>query len=145
RQATPTGTWLDLTWTLPLLGAALWAGQWRPNSAELTPHWPRAKSFSELLLTNVSFALAPLVVLLQVAKFGSGWRIASFSLLGISMVCFAARLGISQSRQAKTADSLRRHTQAMDLAIDGMAILDPQAVHSYVNAAFARMMGYASA
>ena len=27
----PTGTWLDLAWTVPLLGAALWAAGWRPE------------------------------------------------------------------------------------------------------------------
>ncbi|HKW40005.1 MAG TPA: PAS domain S-box protein, partial [Gemmatimonadales bacterium] len=42
-----------------------------------------------------------------------------------------------------TSDSLRRHTQAMNSSLDGMAILDRQGVHTYVNAAFARMMGYA--
>ena len=143
-QATPTGTWLDLAWTLPLLVGAIWAARWQPAPVTQAPQRLRVKNFAELLLTNVSFAIAPLLVLLQVAQFGSAWHIASFSLLGISILCFAARLGISQYRQARTADSLRRHTLAMDTAIDGMAILDREGLHTYTNAAFARMMGYAS-
>ena len=143
HNTTATGTWLDLCWTLPLLIGAGWAGSWQPGPIGQSTKRPRAKSFGELLLTNAGFAVAPLIVLLQVAQFGSPWRLVSFSLLGVSILCYAARLGLSQFRQAKTSDSLRRHTQAMNSAVDGMAILDRAGVHTYVNAAFAQMMGFA--
>ena len=143
HMGTPTGTWFDLGWTLPLMVAAGWAAQWQPAPAAQSTARPRIKSFSELLLTNAGFAVAPLVVLLQVAQFGSVWRLVSFSLLGVSILCFAARLGLSQYRQARTSDSLRRHTHAMNSAVDGMAIFDRAGAHTYVNAAFAHMMGYA--
>ncbi len=102
----------------------------------------RPQSFGELMLTNATFALAPLIVLLQVAEMGTEFRALRFSLLGVSIVCYAARFGISQYREAKTADTLRRHTGAMDSAINGIAILDARGAHTYVNASFAQMMGY---
>ena len=144
-RPSPTGTWLDLAWTMPLLGGALWAANWNPLQEVRVARKFRARGFGELLLTNVSFALAPLLVLLQVAQFGSGWRIVSFSLLGVSIMCFGARLSISQHRQAMTADSLRRHTQAMDSAVDGMAILDRDGVLTYANDVFAQIMEHAGA
>ena len=142
RKMSATGTWFDFCWTLPLLIGAGWAASWQPAPTAQSTRRLRAKSFGELLLTNAGLAVAPLIVLLQVAQFGSPWRLVSFSLLGVSILCYAARLGLSQYRQAKTSDSLRRHTQAMNSAVDGMAILDREGVHTYVNAAFALMMGY---
>src|SRR3984893_11365336 len=38
-KSTPTGTWFDLAWTTPLLGAALWAANWQPSP--VTPGSPR--------------------------------------------------------------------------------------------------------
>jgi PAS domain S-box-containing protein len=143
RRSSPTGTWFDLCWTLPLLVGAAWAATWQPEATAQKASRRRVKSFGEVLLTNAGLAAAPLIVLLQVAQFGSPWRLLSFSLLGVSIVCYAARLGLSQFRAATTSESLRRHTQAMNSAVDGMAILDRKGVHSYVNAAFAHTMGYA--
>jgi PAS domain S-box-containing protein len=141
-QATPTGTWYDLAWTLPLLGVGLWAAGWHGAATTENRRRLKPKSFGELMLTNSSFALAPLIVLLQVAQLGTEWRAWRFSLLGVSILCYAARFGISQYREAKTADTLRRHTRAMDWAINGIAILDARGVHTYVNGSFAQMMGY---
>src|SRR5256714_3324279 len=138
-RPTPTGTWLDLTWTLPLLFAALWAAEWKACAA--SPSVARRKSFGELLLTNTTFAVAPLIVLVQVAQLGSEGRLVRFSLLGLSIVCYAARLGISQYREGKTAETLMRHNRAMDFAINGIAVLDADGRHTYVNDAFAQMMG----
>jgi PAS domain S-box-containing protein len=141
-QVTPTGTWYDLAWTLPLLGVGLWAASWQGSATAERTRRMRSQSFGELMLTNATFALAPLIVLLQVAEMGTEFRALRFSLLGVSIVCYAARFGISQYREAKTADTLRRHTSAMDSAINGIAILDARGAHTYVNASFAQMMGY---
>jgi PAS domain S-box-containing protein len=141
-QEAPTGTWFDLCWTLPLTFAAVWAGMWKP-SGELAPiQPPRQRTIGTMILTNTMFAIAPLVVLLQVAQLGSGWQFLRFSLLGISILCFAARLALSESHEAKSAESVRQHALAMDSAVDGMAILDQAGKYVYVNSAFARMMGY---
>jgi PAS domain S-box-containing protein len=64
--------------------------------------------------------------------------------MGISIICYATRLGLSEYRQLQAADVARRNTLAMDSAINGMAILDAQAKYIYANAAYARMMGYSS-
>ncbi len=141
-QVTPTGTWCDLAWTLPLLSLGLWAATWQGSATAERTRRMRPQSFGELMLTNATFALAPLIVLLQVAEMGTEFRALRFSLLGVSIVCYAARFGISQYREAKTADTLRRHTSAMDSAINGIAILDALGAHTYVNASFAQMMGY---
>src|SRR2546423_4160552 len=140
-RATPTGTSLDLTWTLPLLGVALWAAAWQPSAVVQKAARDRRRNFAELLLTNATFAVAPLVVLIQVAELGSEGRLVRFSLLGLSIVCYAARLGISQYREGKTADTLMRHNRAMDSAVNGIAVLNADGRHTYANNAFARMMG----
>jgi PAS domain S-box-containing protein len=138
----PTGTWYDLGWTAPLLGAALWAASWRPSPMTPGPQRPRQKRFGELLLDNSTMALAPLIVLLQVAQPQTEWRAVRFTLLGVSIVCYAARLGVTQHRQNQTEDTLQRHNRAMDSAVNGIAIVDVKGQHTYVNAAFAQIMGH---
>src|SRR5262249_3948866 len=138
----PTGTWFDLCWTVPLVFAALWAGSWRPSDGPAPLMLPRQRTIGAMILTNTMFALAPLIVLLQVAQLGSGWRFLRFSLLGVSILCFAARLALSESHEARSAESVRRHALAMDSAMDGMAIIDNNGAYIYVNPAYARMTGY---
>ena len=141
-KVTPTGTWYDLAWTMPLLGAALWAANWQPSPVTPEPRRVRRKRFAELLLDNATLALAPLIVLLQVAQLGTEWRAVRFTLLGVSIVCYAARLGVTQYRQNQTEDTLQRHNRAMDSAVNGIAIVDAKGQHTYANAAFAQMMGH---
>ena len=141
----PTGTWLDLCWTAPLLGAALWAASWQPAREPEVPRRSRQESFGDFVLTNFTLAMAPLIVLLQVAQLGGGWAVVRFSLLGVSILCYAARLGITQYRATRTAETLHRHNRAMDSAVNGIAILDAAGQHTYANAAFAKMMGHESA
>jgi PAS domain S-box-containing protein len=138
----PTGTLRDLLWTLPFLACAMWAAQWQPGSAEEAGSPLRRKTLGGLLLTNATFALAPLIILWQVSQLASEWRLLRFSLLGVSIVCFAARLAISQFREAKSASEVHTHTLAMESAVNGMAILDNGGKYIYVNTSYARMMGY---
>ena len=137
-----TGTWLDMAWTVPLLGFGLWAASWRPEPTKQGLSRLRLNSFGDLALTNTTLALGPLIVLLQVAQLGTEWRAVRFALLGVSIVCYAARLGVTQYRQSQTEDTLRRHNRAMDSAVNGIAIVDINGRHTYTNAAFAQMMGY---
>ena len=136
-----TGTLFDLCWTIPFLWAALWAARWQPRTEHALSNGARKKTWSGVALSNAMFAVAPLIVLVQVAQFPSEWRILRFSLLGVSILCFAVRLGISGYRQAATAETVRRQTLALDSAADGISILGEDGRHIYVNAAFARMMG----
>jgi PAS domain S-box-containing protein len=142
---TPTGSLLDLCWTLPFIWCAIWAARWQQSVVPEATRPAGRKTFSGVVLTNAIFVLAPLIVLVQVAQFPSEWRILRFSLLGVSILCFAMRIGISGYREAKTAETVRRQALAMDAAADGISILGEDGKHIYVNAAFARMMGHESA
>ncbi len=141
----PTGTWYDLGWSIPLLGAALWAANWQPTPVTQGPQRLRQRKVGELLLDNATLAVAPLIVLLQVAQLGTEWQAVRFTLLGVSILCYAARLGLTQYRQNKTEDTLQRHNRAMDSAVNGIAIVDAKGQHTYANAAFAQMLGHESA
>jgi PAS domain S-box-containing protein len=141
-HGTPTGTLFDLCWTLPFLWGAFWAARWRPSPDSRVARPLGRKTLSGVMLTNAIFVLAPLIVLVQVAQFPSEWRILRFSLLGISILCFAVRIGISGYREAGTAETVRRQALAMDSAADGISIIGENGQHIYVNAAFARMMGH---
>ena len=142
RKQSPTGTFLDLAWTLPLLAAALWAASWQPPAVVDGAPRSKRKTFAHLMLTNATFVVAPLIVLLQVAEFDSEWRAVRFSLLAVSILCYAARLGISQSREARSASVVETHALAMESAVDGMAILDAGGEFTYMNSAHARIFGY---
>jgi two-component system cell cycle sensor histidine kinase/response regulator CckA len=145
-RGVPTGTWWDLGWTLPFLAGAIWAGRWKEPAETPSPAAVlRRKTLPAFAMKHLMLALAPLIVLVVVAQLGPEWRVSGFGLLGASLSCYAARLCISEYRKAQGAELARRNTLAMDSAINGMAIVDAQGKHSYVNPAFARMMGHPSA
>jgi len=146
----PSGTWYDLGWSLPFLACAIWAARWQEPAEPVEPlaiaqkmARPGSKTLATLAIKNVMMALAPLIVLAVVAQLGAEWRWIGFLLLGTSILCYAMRFGVSQYREAKTAELVERDTLAMDSAMDGMAIVSPQGKYTYVNAAFARVMGHA--
>ncbi|HZS71031.1 MAG TPA: PAS domain S-box protein [Candidatus Acidoferrum sp.] len=138
----PAGTWWDFCWTTPLLYAIFWAAKWHPAPDSMGDFAPPRRTIGATLITNTTFALAPLLVLLETAQLGSGWRYFSSAMLGISILCFAARLALSESLEARSAESARQHALALDSAMDGMAIIDKSGHYAYVNSAYARMMGY---
>jgi PAS domain S-box-containing protein len=155
----PSGTLLDLAYTLPLLGVGLWAASWtqaeaRPESAA------RPKTIGQLMLANATFALAPLIVLLQVTQLGPEFQMLRYSLLGVSILCFATRLGLSEYRQSQHLESLRRHKltlesaredlsvqkafleQLIESAPEAIAIVGPDMVVQRINREFTRLFGY---
>ena len=144
QQETPTGNWLDLAWSIPLLYGAFWAATWRPDSASRSRSQVRQKSLTDILITNVVFAFVPFAVLFLVAESGPGWKLLRFSVLGISLVCYALRIALSQFRQHQDEETVRRQSLAMDTSADGIALLDEKGVHIYANSAFARMFGFDS-
>lgn len=141
-QEPPTATWWDFCWTLPLIYAIYWAATWRPEPGDFEEFAPARRTIGATLITNTTFALAPLIVLLETAQLGAGWRYFSSAMLGVSILCFAARVALSESLEAKSAEDVRRHALALDSAMDGMAIIDENSSYTYVNSAYARMMGY---
>ena len=141
----PTGTLRDLLWTLPFLAGALWASEWKPSRDEGSGLKVRRKGSGELLVTNGTLALAPLIILFQVAQLEQEWRLLRFTLLGVSILCYAARLTISQHREAKSANEAMTHALAMDSAADGISILEKEGQLVYANSAFAKMMRFEQA
>src|SRR5262249_34166014 len=82
-RPSPTGPLRDLLWTLPFLCAALWAARWAPSAEEGVRSRARLKTVGELLVTNGTLVLAPLVILFEVSQLQTEWRLLRFSLLGI--------------------------------------------------------------
>ncbi len=140
----PTGTWYDLGWTIPLLFAAFWAAGWQPIPESASRPKPRNRTLGELLITNGMFLFAPMIILLQVAQPGSDLRSLRFTILGISFLCYAARIGLTQYRQQQHEETERRQALAMDSSIEGIGILNEKGVHIYANAALASMLGFDS-
>ena len=144
QQEIPTGTWYDLTWSVPLLYGAFWAATWRPDSLRDSPASIRRNSLTNILITNGMFAFVPLAILFLVAELGPGWKLLRFSLLGISFACYALRIAIMQFRQQRGEETVRRQTLAMDNSVDGIALLDEKGIHIYANSAFSNMFGFDS-
>ncbi len=139
-----TGTWYDLGWTLPFLVGALWAGNWKEPEESAASTALRRKALPAFAGKHVMLALAPLLVLLVVAQLGPDWQALGFWVLGLSISCYAARLGLSEYRKAQSAELAQRNTLAMDSAINGMAIVGADERFSYVNSSYARMIGHSS-
>jgi len=148
----PTGSWMDLAWTVPPLAVAWWAAGWK----EETRPQPVAhsKPLAILLVANAPFALAPMVVLLQIAELGSEYQVLRYSLLALSILCFAARLGLSEYRQARQMDSLRLQErtlqaqsaflgQLIEGAPEAIVILNQEWTVERINGEFTRLFGYA--
>jgi PAS domain S-box-containing protein len=143
-RETPTGSLLDLAWTVPLLWAAFWAAGWKPPSEKPGAVALRTKTLGETILTNTLFGVAPVLIFLLSADLGPEWRPLRYSLLAISVACYVARLAISDYRQSKNAERVRQQASALDLAVDGMAIVTADGKYSYVNTGYAQMLGSTS-
>jgi len=148
----PTGSWLDLWWTVPFLMTAFWAAQWeQPANFFASQH--TKQPFFSTLFENTIYAVGPLIVLLQVTQLGPEWRTISFILLGISILSFGARLALSKFRESRASRRIRLATEALiesedryrDLvehSEDLVCTHDLQGKFLSVNPAPARVLGY---
>jgi PAS domain S-box-containing protein len=143
-RETPAGTFLDLARTTPLLWAAFWAATWKPATEKQGVVILRTKSLGETILTNALFGVAPVLIFLLSANLGPEWRIVRYSLLTVSVVCYVARMAISDYRQSQNAKRVRQQATALDLAVDGMAIVNADGKYTYVNSGYAQMIGRAT-
>jgi two-component system cell cycle sensor histidine kinase/response regulator CckA len=143
-QESPTGTWCDLAWSIPLLYGAFWAATWRPSEKQSAVSQRRPQSFLGILLSNSLFVFTPILILFQVLQMGPGWRLIRFSMVGVSFLCYALRIGLTQFRQHQDEETVRRQTLAMDSSVDGISILNDKGIHIYANSAFAQMLGVES-
>lgn len=142
QQETPTGSWYDLAWTIPLLYGAFWAATWESPVSRKSYRERHDKSLADILITNGMYAFLPLAILFIVAELGPGWKLVRFSMLGVSFACYALRIGLTEFQQLKDEETVRRQTLAMDSAVDGIALSDENGLHVYANSAFARMFGF---
>ncbi len=140
----PTGTFYDLAWTLPMLWAALWAASWKPAAERPGLAAMRTKTLGETIFTNALFGIAPVLIFLLSAGLGHEWRTLRYSLLTVSIGCYVARMAISDYRKSRNAEMVRQQATALDMAVDGMAIIDADRRYTYVNAAYAQLFGRAS-
>jgi len=81
-------------------------------------NWLRitAKDIRRFDADNATFALAPLIILWQVSQLGGNGGFCVFRFWAFRS-CYVARLGISQFREAKSANAVQTHKLAMDSAI----------------------------
>ena len=142
ERETPTGTWFDLAWSLPFLLAAFWAGTWQSLGEDGERVTGQMNSLPEILMNNAMFFFTPLIIVFQVAQMGPGWKLIRFSLLAVSLACYAVRIGLNQYRQQKGAETVMRQTAAMDTSLHGIAMLDDKGYVIYANTAFAEMLGF---
>jgi PAS domain S-box-containing protein len=141
---TPTGTWYDLGWSVPLLFGAFWAASWQPGTESESRVRRRNHTLGEVLVNNAMSFFAPMIILFEVAQLGPGLRAIRFIVLGISFSCYAVRIGLTQYRQQLDEETVRRQTLAMDSSIEGIGIINERGVHSYANSALATMLGFDS-
>jgi two-component system cell cycle sensor histidine kinase/response regulator CckA len=143
RQETPKGTFLDMAWTVPLLWGAWWAAKWKDEPEGAAKEGPSAKikTLGETILTNTLFGAAPVLVFLLSSGLGEEWNRVRYTLLAVSVACYVARMAITDYRQTRTADMVRRQASALDSAVDGMAIVGKEGKYSYVNAGYANLLG----
>src|ERR1041384_6569983 len=140
----PTGSsLLDLVWTVPLLCGAAWAATWKPIAEKQGAVALRKKSLGETILTNALFGVAPVLIFLLSTNLGREWRMLRYSLLTVSVVCYVARMAIRDYRQSRNAEKIRQQASALDLAVDGMAIVAADGKYAYVNDGYAQMLGSA--
>jgi two-component system cell cycle sensor histidine kinase/response regulator CckA len=140
----PTGTLYDLGWSIPLLCAALWAASWQPARALQDRKRKNTHTLSEILINNAMFFFAPMIILIQVAELGPDLKAFRFMLLGLSFSCYAVRIGLTQQRQYRDEETVRRQTLAMESSVEGIGILDDKGSHVYANAALASLLGFDS-
>jgi PAS domain S-box-containing protein len=157
-RSLPTGTWLDLAWTVPALAVFWWARAWKQEAGpEPGEH---SRSLVELLVGNAPFALAPFVVLLQTSALSWEHQDIRYALLAASILCFAVRLGLSEFRRARQLESLERQERAVqaaheelqgqmayfelliECAPEGIAVLNQDRRVERINGEFTLLFGY---
>jgi PAS domain S-box-containing protein len=140
----PTGSWYDLGWSVPLLSAAVWAAAWQPTSQQRDRRRTSNGTLGEVLINNAMFFFAPMIILIEVVQLGQDLKAFRFVLLGLSFICYAVRIGLTQLRQQRGEETVRRQTLAMESSIEGIGILNEKGQHIYANAAFASLLGFDS-
>ena len=135
------GTWFDLGYTLPFGLMAVAAVWWEPQPADADPAPAAADAFTPLPL------LAPLMVLALALRIAYQQMTLAFLVMTASLLCYTARLALSQHHQKKTRQALSESEEelarlflASPDAITVSTLDDGRYVR--VNEAFLRVSGY---
>jgi PAS domain S-box-containing protein len=144
QHETPTGTLIDLAWTIPLMWGAIWAARWKPLAGGGTDGGIRFKTLGETILTNALFGVAPVLIFLLSAGLSADWSVLRYSLIAVSVACYVARMAISDHRQSRNAEIVRKQAHALDSAVDGTAIVSADGKYTYLNLGFANTFGTTS-
>jgi PAS domain S-box-containing protein len=114
----PTGSWLDLVWTVSPVAVAWWASGWKDADASATSY---TRSLADLVVLNAPFALMPLVAVLQALSLRDQYPVMRFSLLAASFLVFGARLARSELQQARQFRSLQSHALEVQKAHESLS------------------------
>src|SRR5258708_1632579 len=140
-QETPTGTLLDLAWTVPLLWGAFWAARWKPPVGIQSDSQVKFKTLGETILTNALFGVAPVLIFFLSTGLGSEWSMLRYSLLAVSVACYVGRMAISDYRQSRNAEVVREEGGGVDAAVGGTAIVSADGKYTYVNVCYTYIFG----
>src|SRR4029077_1376499 len=143
------GSWFDLGWTLPFLLAVLLAVSWQDEPSEKES--ARPLGFVPIILAFLLTLSLPAVAsgLLVFRGYVSTPEVFLISgAAALVVICFFARLILTQYRQNKTVERLQsseqRYRSLFESNLAGVFCTTPDGKYLDCNEAFARMFGYAS-
>jgi PAS domain S-box-containing protein len=141
HQMAGTGTWFDLGYTLPFAVAAVVAAYSEPRLAPGEPSRAVVEGFTPLPL------IAPLIVLAMALRIAREEMALAFLVMTASLLCYTARLALTQHSQKKTRRALNESEE--ELAHLFHTSPDPITLsrlddgrYLEVNEAFLRFLGY---
>lgn len=136
-----TGSWFDLVWTGTLVMPVVFSATW--SHSRLSKRWAPAPLAPQSSVLSQSFVLFyPLLVMVMSAQIARERVTLASVIVLASFACSSSRLLLTQNRQQRSTQDLRRQTLAMETSPDGMAILNAKGEYTFVNHAHAAILGY---
>jgi PAS domain S-box-containing protein len=141
-----TGSFWDLTWSIPLLLAAVLAATSGPvveaSPEEAIFRWKRPRG-REWGLVHVASLIFPLVVLLMAAGIAEVQLVTAIALVLLSFACSVARIVVSEHQQGQAAKALEESNALLKSVFEGtgdaLFIKDLQGQYILVNKTFAEL------
>ncbi|HXE89372.1 MAG TPA: PAS domain S-box protein [Terriglobales bacterium] len=99
-----TGTWYDLSYSVPYALAAVVAATWKPQTEGLHAAFAEGESRLRAMLPT----LAPMVVLATALGIAGRQIVLAMTIVTASFICYSARLAITQYRQRLALGMLRQ-------------------------------------
>ncbi|MBI2682048.1 MAG: PAS domain-containing protein [Acidobacteriales bacterium] len=112
------GSWLDLLWTVPrivlIISAITWKDEWRHVEVE-TPKRTRR----QVLPLHLAPVVGPLMILWVTSRMSASAPTMAALLVGSSFVLASIRFLITQERQDRVTNELRRNRDLLEAIIEG--------------------------